>query len=532
MEKENEKRKGRLLKVTILRFVMLTLILVIGICIIVSHLIRNENLKIYRDFSRSYARMAAKNVDSDRIPDYLMTGETDEYYMQVDKLLNSMVDVSDLRYLYIYIPEEEGIRYLWDAQSDDDSRPLLDIWYYSGNFPKEDAFETYSGGNDHFTVYQYGSLNLAAYMTPLYDKSGKVLAVCEADIIMPRIEMVFPTVMVRILTWVLIMLVVLMIIFMHLTRRSIITPLEKINDVALHIVDNLETAEDIELDIHTGDEIETLARSIEKMNRALKEYLHENEKITAEKERVNTELDLAARIQSDMLPNIFPAFPERSEFNIYASMTPAKEVGGDFYDFFFIDHDHLAIIIADVSGKGVPAAMFMMMTKSMLQTRTISVQNPSQVLQDVNNMIFSNNKEKMFVTVWLGVLDLTTGLLTASNAGHESPYIKEPDGDFEIFKSRHGFVMGGLKNMKYTNNEHMLKPGSKIFVYTDGVPEAKRNDNSFFGLERTGEALNRAKDSSPEEILKEVENSVNSFAGDAEQFDDLTMLCLEYLGNT
>ncbi len=231
-----------------------------------------------------------------------------------------------------------------------------------------------------------------------------------------------------------------------------------------------------------------------------------------------------------MLPNIFPAFPERSEFNIYASMTPAKEVGGDFYDFFFVDSDHLVIVMADVSGKGVPAAMFMMMAKSMLQTRMISRSRPAEVLTDVNRMICANNREEMFITIWLGMLEISTGVLTAVNAGHEYPLLKPPDGDFDIIKDKHCVVVGGIEGIVYRDYELKLEPGSKLFVYTDGVPEATDASETLFGMERTVQAQNSCKDDEPNAILSAVRESVNAFVGDAEQFDDLTMLCIEYKG--
>ena len=283
------------------------------------------------------------------------------------------------------------------------------------------------------------------------------------------------------------------------------------------------------LELHTGDELEDLVETMAEMEREVGTFEDHLRQITAETERVNTELALATRIQADMLPNIFPAFPERREFEIHASMTPAKEVGGDFYDFYLIDRDHLGLVIADVSGKGIPAAMFMMMAKSMLQTQAMAGHSPRQVLTTVNNLLCANNREKMFVTVWLGSLDLNTGVLTAASAGHEYPILKAPGEPFEIFRDKHGFVLGGMKNMKYTEYEIRLEPGSRLFVYTDGVPEAKVG-KEMFGMERTVAALNSAGDASPAGLLAAVDESVRRFVGDAEQFDDLTMLCLEYLG--
>ena len=222
------------------------------------------------------------------------------------------------------------------------------------------------------------------------------------------------------------------------------------------------------------------------------------------------------------------AMYDRDEFDIYASMTPAKEVGGDFYDFFFTDRNHLAMVIADVSGKGIPAAMFMVMAKGIIETQCMSKNSPAQILSDVNRMICAKNREKMFVTVWLGILDLRSGELTASNAGHEYPILKHPGSDFEVINDKHGFVIGGFARMKYEDYIINMKPGSKLFVYTDGVTEATDPDSQLFGIERTVLSLNKAKNSSMQTLLETVDADVREFVGDAEQFDDLTMMCVEY----
>ena len=248
--------------------------------------------------------------------------------------------------------------------------------------------------------------------------------------------------------------------------------------------------------------------------------------------RIESELNLATRIQADMLPNIFPAFPDRPEFDIYACMDPAREVGGDFYDFFLIDEDHLCMVMADVSGKGVPAALFMMASKIILANNAQSGKTPSQILTDTNAAICSNNREEMFVTAWLGILELSTGKLTAANAGHEYPVLRRPDGSFELYKDQHGFVIGGLENAKYREYELTLEPGAELFLYTDGLPEATDAEGNMFGTERMLTILNEGKETVPDHILKKVRDGVDGFVNGAEQFDDLTMLCLEYKGKT
>ncbi len=250
-----------------------------------------------------------------------------------------------------------------------------------------------------------------------------------------------------------------------------------------------------------------------------------------EEERIAGELNMATSIQAGALPSIFPAFPDRKEFDIYASMTPAKEVGGDFYDFFMVDDNHLAMVIADVSDKGIPAALFMMSAKMTISSYAKMGRSPAEVLEAANNALNSNNQEKMFVTVWLGILDVSSGILTAANAGHEYPIFMQNKGSFRVFKDKHGFVLGGMPELKYKEYQILLKPGAKLFVYTDGVTDASNSENEFFGMERIVEALNERKNATSKEILEHVKDCVTSFVGDAPQFDDLTMMCIHFIGN-
>lgn len=248
--------------------------------------------------------------------------------------------------------------------------------------------------------------------------------------------------------------------------------------------------------------------------------------------RISAELSLATNIQTSMLPHIFPAFPMRSEFDIYASMDAAKEVGGDFYDYFLIDDDHLGMVIADVSGKGVPAALFMMASKIILQNVAMLGYSPAEVLRRTNDAICSNNEAEMFVTVWLGILELSTGKLMTANAGHEFPALMQPGGVFELYQDKHGFVIGGMEGMRYKEQEIQMQPGSKLFVYTDGVAEATNSENELYGTERMIDALNVDPNATPQQILENVRADVDGFVKEAEQFDDLTMLCIEYRGKT
>ncbi len=523
-------KSSKLARVTILRVILLSWVLVTGISILAAQAIKKENLSVYEDFAKSYSRIIADNVDGNRAKVYLETNAVDEYYEEIHRTMQAMVDNADLRYLYVYVPEETGIRYIWDAQSDDDSRPLNDIWYYEGDYPKDEVISAYKNSEEFFRTYKYGDMSLAAYVVPMYDDNKNVVALVEADIIMPRNEMLLPGMLLNIVFIVLIVMIIAMALFYYFTRKRIIAPLEKINEATKDIVDNIDNDEEMVIDVSTKDEIETVARSIEKMNHKLKEYIRENNAITTEKARVNTELGLAYHIQVNTLPSVFPAFPNRSEFDIYASMTPAKEVGGDFYDFFLVSDNKLGMTMADVSGKGIPAAMYMMMAKSMIKTKMISGAKPADALMSVNNLLCDSNQGEMFVTVWAAVLDMDRNELIAADAGHENPIVKKPNGEFQEIKRKHGLVLGGFRNIKHEDYIIEMKPGTKVFVYTDGVPEAKNPNGEFYKMDRLVEALNRVKDEKSEDIVRNVKLDIEKFEEGAEQYDDITMMCLEYFG--
>ena len=330
-----------------------------------------------------------------------------------------------------------------------------------------------------------------------------------------------------ILTVVIVLLAILGALFV---ASRVVKPLEYMTQ-RINSLSGEDSVFEMEKVYRTNDEIEILAESFAAISAKAKEYIKQITEITAEKERIGTELALATRIQADMLPNIYPAFPDRPEFDIYASMDPAREVGGDFYDFFLVDDNHLCMLIADVSGKGIPAALFMMASRIILASFAKQGLSPAEILSRTNDTICQNNREEMFVTVWLGILDTNTGKLTAANAGHEYPVLMQADGDFELVKDKHGFVIGGMGGMKYKEYELDLTPGSRLFLYTDGVPEATNAQNELFGTDRMLAALNENKDAAPEEMLKNVRRAVDAFVKDAEQFDDLTMLGLEYKGD-
>ena len=336
--------------------------------------------------------------------------------------------------------------------------------------------------------------------------------------------------------YVLVLTTAISLISMSLMHRYIITPIRKITKAAQVFVadENGQYSRDkiSQVEVNSRDELQYLNEEMRSMQTRIVDNTEHLTQLTIEKERLNGELNMANQIQTGFLPRITSQFKDRREFRMYASMKPAKEVGGDFYDFFFIDDDHLVLSIADVSGKGIPAALFMMITKAILKNNAHIGKTPAEILELTNDTIYANNRMEMFVTIWLGILEISSGKLIAANAGHEYPAVYDKaDGKFDLYNDPHGFIIGGMDEVQYKNYELMLNPGDKLFVYTDGVMEAKNDQGEQYGKVRVTDTLNSVNDQGPEEIIGAVYDSLYNFMGESEQFDDITMLCLEYLGD-
>ena len=288
------------------------------------------------------------------------------------------------------------------------------------------------------------------------------------------------------------------------------------------------------LELHTGDEYESLAETMAEMEKEIEVFEEDLTRVTIERERLTAELDVAAQIQQNMLPQKFPLYPDRSEFEVYASMTPAKAVGGDFYDIFLIDEDHLALVMADVSGKGIPAALFMVISMTLIKNRALMGGSPAEILDDVNRQLCNGNQRKtsMFVTVWFAIVTLSTGEVAEGNAGHENPLLLQRSGTerghYIQSKTRHDLVLGGLKKANYHENTFVMQPGDRLFIYTDGVPEATDAAGERYGMARMTEVLDQHTGDEPKAVLAAVHEDVARFVGEADQFDDLTMMLFAY----
>ena len=313
----------------------------------------------------------------------------------------------------------------------------------------------------------------------------------------------------------------LFILIFYLVRKLVVRNIHKINESLSAITDgNLDTV----VDVRSHLEFDSLSNDINATVDTLKRYIKEAE------ERIDAELAFAKAIQHSALPAVHPLYDNRKEFDIFASMHTAKEVGGDFYDFYFIDEDHLAFLIADVSGKGIPAAMFMMRSKTIIKSYAESGMSVEEVFTLANEKLCEGNDAGMFVTAWMGILNIRNGKVLFANAGHNHPLVKHSDGTFEYLKSRAGFVLAGMEGVRYRKNELVLEPGDAIYLYTDGVTEATDLNEELYGEDRLHSILEKYKDETMEVICSEIKKDVDLFAGEAPQFDDITMLALKYNG--
>lgn len=375
---------------------------------------------------------------------------------------------------------------------------------------------------------QYGWLCSAS--AAMCDESGAVLANACVDISMEEVMQDRRAFLNKLLFALAGTTLLLIVIGVKVISKTVVNPINLLAKSTSGFVENRKengagTVQD--LNIRSNDEIGRLAGAVVKMERDINEYIDNIAKVTAEKERIGAELNVATQIQASMMPGIYPDFADQPAFEIAALMQPAKEVGGDFYDFFFVDENHLAIVMADVSGKGVPAALFMVIGKTLIKDHTQPGRNLGEVFDEVNNILCESNSENLFITAFVGVLDITTGEFPYVNAGHELPFICH-EGSFEAHRIEPGFVLAGLEDMRYQAGCFMLAEGDKLFQYTDGVTEATNVGNHLYGMQRLYDILNRNSDGSPEEILRAVKEDIDEFVGDAPQFDDITMLCLTF----
>ena len=501
--------------------------------------------EMYAERVMTNSNAIAAMLDIEDVKTILTEGgdETPEYQKMYD-LFNQLKKDGDITFLSLVVPDEDSVCFYIDAMveemGDDPANQLpygSDILYVDAANPDDPAdmekyitiWERYRDNKgidtplvtDNDYGYNYTGVSV------ILDENGNAIAEIQYILDMSEVRAYLNSFLINMLLISFAIIAITIILYIFFVRKMVTKPVGKLTAFTQEIT-KTGTFENQHIDIKTGDEIESLSQSFNFMLAELENYIANLSKVTAEKERIGAELDIAKHIQASMLPCIFPAFPERKEFDIYATMEPAKEVGGDFYDFFMVDDTHLAIVMADVSGKGVPAALFMVIGKTLIKDHTTPGRDLGKVFTEVNQLLCESNSEELFITAFEGVLDLVTGEFVYVNAGHEMPFICKAGGDFEPYKIRAGFVLAGMEGMKYRAGSTRLEPGDKIFQYTDGVTEATNLKNELYGMNRLGAILNKVKGGTPNDILPAIKKDIDEFVGDADQFDDITMLCLEY----
>ncbi len=470
-------------------------------------------------------------------------GENTQEYKTMYNLFQALKKDGDITYLSLVVPGKDSVTFYIDAfvpeMGDKESAFLpygAEIFYRDAANPDDpndlekyyeiwNAYKLNKGLDkplvtDNKYGYNYTGISV------VLDENGKAIAEVQYILDMSEVRSYLFSFLNNMILISFIISAVTMVAYIFFVRKMVTFPIGKLTSFTEEIT-KTKDFENQKIEINTGDEIEALSSSFNFMLLELEEYIKNLSIVTREKERIGTELDVARHIQRSMLPHAIPTLPCLNKIDIYATMTSAKEVGGDFYDYFLIDDDHLALVMADVSGKGVPAALFMAISKSLIKSALQSTLSPKEVLEKVNNQLCENNDAGMFVTVWLGILDIKSGVMKCANAGHEFPVVKRNNGKWELYKDKHGFVLAGMEASKYVEYELKFDKGDKLFVYTDGVPEATDGNLVLYGTKRMIDALDRTEGLSSRESLEYIQSDVNNFVGHVDQFDDITMMMLE-----
>lgn len=524
---------------------------------------KTSMLERYERYAQALLDTAHSIIDGDRLYEDLQKGEEGEAYLSAQNMLCSIKQNSEISYIYVvsfpdesthkqmnfvmngftpeeiqedpdyisHIGDEAVLGEVGDPDADFDYATTLVFWN-SLYKEKTDSVQFYVNDTD---IYGYQLTGC----TPIFTEDGTAVCVLALDISMDDIKDNLNRYLLIMAAAAFILLIIFLVVLLSVLGRNVVRPVTRLAASVRDFVKNSEEAGDDpeklayqDVPVKSGDEIELLSTSISEMTKDLKNYMVNLKTVVGEKERIGAELDLATNIQVSMLPSIFPAFPDRKEIDIHATMDPAKEVGGDFYDYFFVDKDHLMIVIADVSGKGVPAALFMMIAKTLIKNNALGGMQPSEVFTRTNDQLCENNGAGLFVTAWACMIEISTGKMIYVNAGHNPPLLKKKDGTFEYLKSRPGFVLAGMDGIRYRQNEMQLEPGDSLYLYTDGVTEATNASLELYGENRLAESLNAIDSYTAKELLEKVTGDLNKFVNGAEQADDITMVGFKFLSYT
>ncbi len=532
---ELEKRKRGLgWKITVL-CLLLAGIICASVCISGYHQYRASTFRTYNDFAYKLAATALAYVDGNRIAGYLEGGGTDAAYDEMDRQIYTLYKNTGLTSIYICVPDEAAmtVTTIYDVRVHDAQNPqayALGVVDPIGSDDPQKVVDVYRTGkrpDDYFIRKNSFGYNTSA-IVPVRNDAGEVTALLLADLPMPFILENLNAYLLSTVGITVVLVFLIIFGYLRFLQKRVVMPIQFLTKNAEAFAKCRTGFLDEMLNIHTGDEIETLAAALAKMEVDITKYINNLARVTADKERIATELAVATQIQTSMLPCIFPPYPDLKEFDIYALMQAAKEVGGDFYDFFLIDRTHLCVVIADVSGKGVPAALFMVIAKTLIKNHAQAGMSPKQVFEAVHDQLCENNEAGIFVTAFMGVLDVTDGSFTYVNAGHNPPLLSTGGAPYDWLKSKRGFVLAGMEHMKYSQQQITLFPGDSLLLYTDGVTEALNPREELYSEARLKAFVNsgRLDGCTLEKQLHLLRQELAVFADGAQQADDITMLIL------
>lgn len=511
----------------------------------ISHTLESESIEILKDkvieIYHAYVNEAENDVielEGDELDNYLaLYDEVIESQEYIDLMLQLERLTKDNEYKTVCIifndVETEKSVYLIDGELTFEDKCMPGVCDEWGEVERNRILEKkdYSFPVNTTNTREYGWL--CSVGQEIQNSSGEMIGTVCVDISMDGLMKKISNFMKNLVIILVVIVVVIIVVNIFIFRKSIVKPIKELSMATASFVSDTkaEIADEsaiTKLNINTGDEIEELSNSVKNMEKDLINYIKELTVVTAEKEKVGAELNVAKQIQKSMLPCIFPRFSDIKYFDIYATMDPAKEVGGDFYDFFMVDETHVAIVMADVSGKGVPAALFMVIGKTLIKDHTNPESDLGAVFSKVNNLLCESNSEGLFITAFEGVLDLVTGEFNYVNAGHEMPFICKKGDVYKPYQIKPAFVLAGMEDMRYKAGTMVLEPGDKLFQYTDGVTEATNSKNELYGMNRLEEILNKNINKKPIDLLPAIKLDIDKFVGLAPQFDDITMLGFEF----
>ena len=495
----------------------------------------------YNESAFRTAETAATLVNGDHLQEFLSTeGNTDEYKIMRERLY-TLCQKQNVTLIYVICPDTSDYGQFTLVISVQNENSTYDPWPI-GYIRKttNDEYRTiykqiYEEGMLRGTILRTEDLSgkepHITSLIPVKGGNGEINGILCVQRPMEELKKGRTRFL-----WHLLAATILLVLFASVTtyfflKKHFVRPMKLVTKEAQRFAkENSASVQALTGDISSIREIKILAESIDQMEKDTLIYIDSITHLTSENNRISTELSIARQIQAAVLPNDFPPFPGRSEFDIYASMSPAKEVGGDFYDFFLIDSDHIGLVIADVSGKGVPAALFMMVAKLLIKLRAYSGGDPGEMLSDVSKTLLERNPMELFVTAWFAIITISTGEGKVVNAGHEYPVIHHENGKYEFVKNKHQIPLAIADEYSYKSRDFKLEPGDSLFVYTDGVTEAENSSKEMFGEENLLAGLNRDPEANPEDSIKNVKRQIEAFVGEAEQFDDITMLEFRFNG--